>query len=138
MTFSTETLRLFLHDELPERELAEIEQTLRSDPAVRAALEAIREQEDRGEHSVGAIWKREHLTCPSRDHLGAYLLQAIDDDHADYITFHLQEIACGFCSANLEDLKLKLQKATDTTSKRRRRRIADSTHEILRNSAHPS
>ena len=79
-----ETLRSFLHDTLPEAESAEIEKRLRSDSKLREEFEEIRREEDRGEHSIGAIWRRNHLTCPSRDQLGGYLLEALDPELIDY------------------------------------------------------
>ena len=60
---------------------------------------------NRGEHSIGAVWRRDRLSCPTRDQLGAYLLQALDPDLIDYIAFHLQTVGCPYCQANLDDLK---------------------------------
>ena len=63
------------------------------------------EQEDRGEHTVGAIWRRERVSCLSRDQLGSYLLGAGDPELLEYIDFHLKTVGCPFCQANLDDLK---------------------------------
>ena len=53
-----EMLRDFLHDALPEAELAAVERAVRASAELRALLDEVREQEDRGEHTVGAIWRR--------------------------------------------------------------------------------
>ena len=66
------------------------------------------DQEDRGEHTVGAIWRRERVSCPTRDQLGGYLLGAGDDDLLKYVRFHLEVVGCPYCQANLDDLR-KLQ-----------------------------
>ena len=100
-----EMLRDYLHDALPEPELAAVERLVRASAEVRARLDAVREEEDRGEHTVGAIWRRERVSCPGRDQLGGYLLGAGDPDLHDYITFHLTAVGCPSCQANLDDLK---------------------------------
>jgi hypothetical protein len=85
------------------------------------------QERDRGEHSIGAIWRRQRLSCPSRDQLGSYLLQVLDSDLQDYIDFHLQTIACPFCLANLTDLQA-LQQEPEPQVRQRRQRIFDSSH----------
>jgi hypothetical protein len=79
------------------------------------------QERDRGEHSLGAVWRRERLTCPTREQLGSYLLQVLDDGQQDYIAFHLQVIECPFCVANLADLQALQQEAPPQTRERRRR-----------------
>ena len=97
--------RDYLHDALPEAEMAAVEKALRESPDLRAVLEAVRGEDDRGEHTVGAIWRRERVSCPARDQLGGYLLGAGDPDLLDYIKFHIETIGCPYCQANLDDLK---------------------------------
>ncbi|HXD87080.1 MAG TPA: hypothetical protein VN641_11335 [Urbifossiella sp.] len=101
-------LRDYLHDALLEPEMAAVEKALRGNKELHAQLNAIRDEEDRGEHSVGAIWRRERVSCPSRDQLGGFLLGAGDPELLDYVQFHLDTIGCPYCRANLDDLK-KLQ-----------------------------
>jgi hypothetical protein len=98
-------LRDYLHDALPEAELAAVERAVRASAELRARLDEVRDEEDRGEHTVGAIWRRERVSCPGRDQLGGYLLGAGDPDLLDYITFHLTVVGCPYCQANLDDLK---------------------------------
>lgn len=100
-----EVLRDYLHDALPDVELAAVERALRSSPELRALLSEVMGQEDRGEHTVGAIWRRERVSCPTRDQLGGYVLGASDPELLDYVRFHLEEIGCPYCQANLDDLK---------------------------------
>ncbi len=58
-------------------------------------------------HTLGAIWRRNRLTCLSREQLGSYLLDVLDPEQSEYVTFHLEVIECPFCLANLADLKGK-------------------------------
>ncbi|MCI0705707.1 MAG: hypothetical protein L0241_31995 [Planctomycetia bacterium] len=98
-------LRDYMHDALPDAELAAVEKALRESAALRKLYQEVIEQEDRGEHTVGAIWRRERVSCPTRDQLGGYLLGAGDPEQLEYIDFHLKVIGCPYCQANLEDLK---------------------------------
>ncbi|MDB5313227.1 MAG: hypothetical protein JWO38_7429 [Gemmataceae bacterium] len=101
-------LRDYLHDALPEAEMAAVEKALRGSPDLRKLLDGERDEEDRGDHTVGAIWRRERVSCPARDQLGGYLLGAGDPDLLDYVEFHINVIGCPYCQANLDDLR-KLQ-----------------------------
>ena len=106
-----EMLRDYLHEALPDAELAAVEKALRESPKVQALFHAVRQEEDRGEHSVGAIWRRERLSCPTREQLGGFLLQALDPDLLDYIGFHLTVVGCPYCQANLDDLRGRMGNA---------------------------
>ena len=103
-----QVLRDYLHDALPDAETAAVERALRDSAELRVRFQEVLEEEDRGEHTVGAIWRRERVSCPTRDQLGGYLLGAGDPELMDYIRFHLDEIGCPYCQANLDDLR-KLQ-----------------------------
>lgn len=127
--YSRETLRAYLADALPDGELAAVEKALREEASLRALLDEVRDEVDRGEHSIGAIWRRERLTCPSREQLGNFLLQALEDDRYDYVKFHLETIGCPFCRANLDDLKKSPGEGETVV---RRRRIVDSSAGVLR------
>ena len=136
-TITKETLRAFLHDTLPDEQAAEVEKQLRTQAELRDLYELVRVEEDRGEHSIGAIWRRNHLSCPTRDQLGGYLLQALDEDLFEYIGFHMDEIGCSFCTANMEDLQRKQAEATGP-AKSRRKKIVNSSADLLRHVSKPS
>ena len=78
---------------------------LRDSAELRAILAEVLDQEDRGEHTAGAIWRRRRVSCPTRDHLGGFLLGAGDPELLEYIRFHLDVIGCPYCQANLDDLR---------------------------------
>jgi Putative zinc-finger len=116
-----EMLHGYLDDSLSDEDAAKVESALRGSEALRRLLQAIIEERDRGEHSLGAIWRRQRLSCPNRDILGSYLLQALDEALQDYIDFHLRTIACPYCLANLEDLKsLQVEEAPKKHARHRR------------------
>jgi hypothetical protein len=127
MTITKETLRAFLADSLPDAEATEVEKRIRDDAAVRKLYAEVQDEDDRGEHSVGAIWRRAHVSCPTRDQLGGYLLMGLDDDVYDYITFHLTTVGCAYCGANLDDLKQRQAEAAGDGAKKRRKKIVHST-----------
>jgi hypothetical protein len=102
---SRETLRDFLNEKLPDADMARVEKALRESADLRARLEEVKGQVDTGEHTVGAIWRRERVSCIDRDQLGSYLLGAADDDLLAYIKFHIEVVGCPECRANLDDLK---------------------------------
>src|SRR3954452_13891524 len=121
-----ELLYAYLDDALAEPETARVEQALRSSDALRQSLRKAMQERDRGEHSLGAIWRRERLTCPSRETLGSLLLDVLDDEEADYVRFHLETVGCPYCVANLLDLQ-NAQKEPATGAKERRRRFFKSS-----------
>jgi hypothetical protein len=125
-----EQLHAYLDDCLPESETAKIEQNLRQSETLRQLLRQVMQERDRGEHSVGAVWRRERLSCPTREQLGSYLLESLDTDFQAYVTFHLQTIACPFCKANLEDLK-SLQEEPASKIQQRRKKIFQSSAGLL-------
>lgn len=125
-----EMLAGYLDDALGESEIAQIEQELRNSEPLRFQLKQILQERDRGEHSVGAIWRRQRLSCPAREQLGSFLLGVLDDDLQDYIRFHLQTIGCAFCLANLADLQTQQQDA-DGQVKTRRKRYYQSSAGLL-------
>jgi hypothetical protein len=82
-------LQAYLDEALSPAEMAAIEVELRAKPDLLKQLAAINGRRDAGVHSVGEIWRRQRLSCPTREQLGSYLLGALDQGHAEYIDFHL-------------------------------------------------
>ena len=121
MTIGRELLASYLDDALGEADNAKIEQALRASEPLRLQLSQLMKERDRGEHSVGAIWRRHRLSCLSREQLGSYLLGVLDDDVQDYIQFHLGAIGCAYCLANVADLKAQQEEASGQVQKRRKK-----------------
>lgn len=122
-------LHAYLDDALSDAENARVEQALRDSEALRRALRAAMAERDRGEHSLGAIWRRERVTCPDRGKLGSFLLGVLDDDEQGYIAFHLDAVGCPYCQANRADLQQQEEAAAPDE---RRRRIFQSSAGLLR------
>ena len=128
-TIDVEILRAYLADALPPEELARVEKALRDSAELRARLEEVRENRgDLGLHTLGAIWRRGRLSCPTRQQLGSYLLDALDPDLASYLKFHLDVIACPYCQANLADLKSKGAQVPAAIQSRHNRIVQSSRH----------
>lgn len=130
VTITRELLHGYLDDALSDTETAQVEQALRNSESLRRLLRAVLQERDRGEHSIGAIWRRQRLSCPSREVLGSYLLQVLDADLQDYVDFHLRTVGCPFCAANLADLQ-NLQQEPAPKTKERRRRFFESSAGFL-------
>jgi hypothetical protein len=123
---SREQLHAYLDDALSDVESARIERAVRDSAVLQNTLRIILQERDRGDHSIGAIWRRNRLTCATREQLGSYLLQVLDDDFQAYLRFHLEEIGCAFCNANLVDLQTAQQESSRAVKARRRRLYASS------------
>jgi hypothetical protein len=125
-----EQLHAYLDDLLDDPETARIENLLRTSAAVRNQLAKVRDDRDRGEHSLGAVWRRERLSCLSREQLGGYLHGVLDADLHRYIDFHLKTVVCPSCHANLDDLREK--QAESTAQSRRRKRYFETSARLLK------
>jgi hypothetical protein len=126
-------LRDYLADALGPEDSARVEKALRDSAELRARLEDVRhDRQDTQLHTLGAIWHRARLTCPGRQQLGSFLLDALDPELAGYIQFHIDVVECPFCQANLEDLKAQSQASTAAkASKSRQHRILQSSQHLL-------
>lgn len=70
---------------------------------------------DAGQESLlSDVWEEYRPSCPKRSTLGGHLLGTLDDPWRSYITFHVQDLGCRFCSANLDDLRKETTRETDT------------------------
>ncbi len=97
-------LESYLDEALPQERMAEIENAFRDDPKLGERFAEIVSKRDAGVHTLGSIWRRNRLSCPSREKLGSYLLKVLDPDETEYINFHLETIGCRYCNASLGDL----------------------------------
>lgn len=104
MVITDQMLLAYIEESLPSESMASIENNLRSDDQLRQRLAHLIGRRDSGVHTVGDIWRRHRLSCPSRESLGSFLLGAMLDEQAEYIRFHIEQIGCRFCQSNLDDL----------------------------------
>lgn len=125
-SYSDAELDAFLDESLSAELMSAIEKELRDHEPLRNRLVKIIERRDQGSHTVGAIWRRHRLSCPTREQLGSYLLEAVDEDLGKYIEFHLQTVGCRYCQAGVVDLKRRQSEAQDQTQTRRKRYFESS------------
>ena len=119
MPFSDDDLAAYLRERLPVGRSSEIEQALRDNEALRRRLALIAAEGEEG-RSVGAIWRESRLSCPTRDELGALLLGALDPEVERYALFHVREVGCRVCAANLADLEEAASKSPEVAKRRQR------------------
>ena len=103
--FTIAQLEAYLDESLPHEQMTAVEASLREDPQLTERLSELLGQRDAGVHLVGAIWRRHRLSCPTREHLGSFLLEVLPEEQAEYVRFHVETIGCRFCSANVDDLR---------------------------------
>lgn len=117
--FTIQELEGYLEESLPAEIMAAIETALRSDPELLEQLTTINGRRDAGVHTVGEIWRRHRVSCPTRQELGSYLLGALAVEQERYIRFHLETIGCRLCQANEHDLRAQQQGHTSAATQRR-------------------
>ena len=130
--FTQSELEAYLDEALPPDEMTKVEAELREQPELLRNLAVINGRRDAGLHTLGEIWRRYRVSCPTREQLGSYLLKALSKEQAAYIDFHLEEAGCRFCIANLDDLRRQQEETKDEKSTRRRRYF-DSSAGYLQN-----
>jgi hypothetical protein len=130
--FSNSELEAFLDESLPVEQMAAIEEALRHSDQLQQRLTAINGRRDAGVHSLGEIWRRHRLTCPTREQLGSYLLGVLPREAADYSTFHLEVIGCRYCNASIADLKARQSAAEHEVTEQRRNKYFQSSAGYLR------
>jgi hypothetical protein len=124
-----DTLRAYLAETLSGEEMARVERGLRGSASLRQRLEDVRQDKPESTiHTLGAIWRRARLSCPDREELGSYLLEALDPEHIDYIRFHIDVVECPFCLANLSDLRGQFAADAPSSQTRQRRYFQSSRH----------
>jgi len=130
--FANSELEAFLDESLPVERMAAIEDALRHSDELQRRLTAINGRRDAGVHSLGEIWRRHRLSCPSREQLGSFVLGVLPRELADYTKFHLETIGCRYCSASIADLKAQQLAAESDIAERRRQKYFQSSAGYLR------
>lgn len=116
-SITDEQLRAYLDEALDTETSARVEQTLRDDPQLTTRLRALLSERDQGGATLGELWRRARLSCPSRTVWVEYVEGRLGDAWAEYLRFHLETTGCRWCAANLDDLR----ESTDARDISRRR-----------------
>jgi hypothetical protein len=125
--FSNSELEAFLDESLPVDRMTAIEEALRGNEQLQQRLTAINGRRDAGVHSLGEIWRRRRLSCPTREQLGSYLLGVLPVDTANYVKFHVETIECRYCAASVGDLRAQQSAAEADVALRRRQKYFQSS-----------
>jgi len=105
LQFTDDELLAWFDEQLPVDRLTAIERALRDSERLRHRAAAVARRRDQGGNSVGEIWRRRRLSCPTRAEMGSYLLESLEAEHARYVEFHVHTVGCRFCLALLDDMK---------------------------------
>lgn len=105
LTFTDLELRAYLAEELSVARSSELERELVADEALRQRLRNLLEESDAASLAVRDVWLRGRLSCPSRSTLSDFLEGRLGDGLGQYVRFHLEDVGCRFCAANLADLR---------------------------------
>ena len=114
-SFTDSELEAYLDEDLLAHEMSAIESVLRDKPELVDRLVLINRRRDSGVHSLGEIWRRHRISCPSREQLGSYLLGALDKEAAEYI-----------------DLQDQRQKSAKDEAQQRRRKYFQTSAGLLK------
>lgn len=117
--FTDAELLAFLSEELAPERSSLLETKLREDDGLRQRLINVRGQQMAGVHTIGAIWRRLRLSCPSRELLQQHLMGLLDEPADQTVRFHLQQVGCRYCQANLDDLNEQMSGANRETRRTR-------------------
>ena len=129
--FQQSDLEAYLDEALPLEEMTRIEKAARGDRGLAGELASIHARRSAGVHTLGEIWRKHRLSCPTREQLGSLLLGALPEEAAGFIRFHLEVSGCRYCRANLADLELQ-QSEIDRTAQVRRRKYFQSSAGYLK------
>jgi hypothetical protein len=77
---------------------------------------------------VGAVWRASRASCPARVWLARSLAGTLPAGPKDFVAFHLDEMRCEFCRANVEDLRTRSSDELEEMHERAR----ESTLRFLR------
>jgi hypothetical protein len=132
LRFTTAELEAYLEEALAPDEMATIEKAVRAQPELARHLAEINGRRDAGLHSLGEIWRRHRVSCPTREQLGSHLLGVLGEDHSRYIAFHIEVVGCRLCRANLEDLQHHQEESAELTDSRRKKYFQSSAGYLRR------
>ncbi len=129
MSWTDREIASWLDEMLSADRMADFEAELRTSSQLQSRVTQAIRNRDQGGFSVGEIWARTGLSCPSRAQLGGFLLSTLPQEDAAYIEFHLQTVGCRVCQANLNDLE---EQSTQSDAIPRRRKFFESSAGLLR------
>ncbi len=104
-TFSDQELRAYIAEELAVERSTLLEHQLATDERLRDQLRELLGDNDSASLALRDVWQRGRLSCPSRSTWSDYLAGGLGDGLRQYLQFHLNDVGCRVCAANLTDLQ---------------------------------
>ncbi|HMS17819.1 MAG TPA: hypothetical protein PKA37_13340 [Planctomycetota bacterium] len=99
--------------------------------ACQEAIESLREEVLSLQIPLSDLWFREHISCPSLELLKEFQAKKCQGAVADYLAFHVEELACSNCQARMEEDSLKKTKEGSAHLQQSRARIGEATSSLL-------
>ena len=127
--FSNDELLAFLDEQLPVERASTLEVLLRDSSDMRQRLAVLMRRRDQGGHTVGEIWRRDRLSCPTRATLGSHLLGVLAESLNQYVEFHLETIGCRLCNAVI--IEMEESRQPQPANNHRRKRYFESSAGML-------
>lgn len=82
--------------------------------------------------TVGSVWREARVSCPHPDLLRAYHDGGLSEEQREYIRFHVEDAACPYCQATLEDMARADADAASAPLDNLKERLLSSTMSVLR------
>ncbi|MEQ8210003.1 MAG: hypothetical protein RH917_09245 [Lacipirellulaceae bacterium] len=127
MSYTDAELDAFLDEGLAAEQMDSIEQAIASDATLAKRVAETAGRRDAGLHTLGAIWRRHRLSCPSREQLGSFLMGVLPKEEAAYVAFHVETVHCRRCQASVADLKEQQATANSKDADKRRRKYFETS-----------
>lgn len=128
--FTDEELMAYIDERLPSDRAAEVERQLRNSSPLSGRLVDLLERMDRGDVTIGGMWRRGRWSCPPRAVLAGFVSGRLGDGLSQYLRFHIQTVGCRICEASVQDLR---RSDGEDEGLQRTRKIFQSSAGRLRN-----
>lgn len=115
--YSREYIHAYIDGALSPEEADAFTSMAYGDSELRGKIRTVQTEFDYHNHTVGSLWRRNQLTCPSDQDIVDYqrgALAIINPEIADYVQFHLTSIRCIYCISTAAELKQSAAKGGTT------------------------
>lgn len=102
--FTNEELLAYVDERLDPIRAAEVERQLRESSAMADRLAVLLQSVERGDVTIGGMWRRGRWSCPPRAVWAGYLDGRLGDGLTQYLQFHLETVGCRICDSSVRDL----------------------------------
>lgn len=103
--FTDEELLAYVDERLPASRASDLERQLRASQELSNRLINLLQSVERGDLTLGGMWRRGRWSCPPRAVWAAYRDGRLGDGLSQYLQFHLGTIGCRICESSLRDLQ---------------------------------